>query len=462
MTPKTIWFSDDNELVTRMHWNPAISTPAAPHGLWESTSVIGQYSQKRLHTSIVGYPKWAKPHMQDMYQTNASWDYASLTQDGYTMGPQPAMNVRMYNVGIPGEAVAMSDSVVTNQLTYDATGKPFAPWAASSEGAAALFAQLEREPIRTSWEPEIDPLDTDFSIWFTIRDIKDFPKLFKGLLKGVRRMSSMLQQMGNLRSILTRRTLKEIASSHLAVQYGWLPTIAGLQEFGNLVMEWYMSELLRHSRFGKTRTYHGPEKVVKFGNVESHKLRFLTAGAGYSYANARVISGPLVSRQTVKYYFVCPELTNLTGKLKLICDRLGLLEPSALWDVIPFSFVVDWFYDVSKLLHSKKPRMLPVTPVIADWGESLSREIQVEINLNYTGSIVLWTPEIVRSNERLCTCWVYQRARRRQFPVPLSTIEKSLIGRGVTLRRAINGSAIVVGRSVRTRNANGGDYRNRS
>jgi len=464
---KTIWFNDENEAVTRFHFDPAVINEDNTTGRWVPTSNLANVNTKRLHREMRDDPMWEYPHMQDIAQTNCWWDYNWKCQPNHHIGGRvilsgiPSQRARLYQVGIPGEAVRLSDSVVTKLLQDDITGNPFVPYKELGSGAVDLYAQLSSTPLHTHWTPDVDPLDTDFSIWFTLRDIYEFPKLAKGLFKGVRRIKSMMNDINRLRILIGRRTLRDIASSHLAVQYGWLPTINGMRDLANIILTWYYGERKHGSKFGRLRTYHGPKRVVAQAKpVVGRRLRFVTAGAGYSHADAAIRVGPLESRLTVKYYFICPELANWTMALKYAVDRLGILDPTAIWDNIPFSFVVDWFIDISRLFHSKKPRLFPVTLVIADWCESISRESQVDIHLDYVGAVSLLDQEHQR-NEQLVACRVFERARKRQFPLPIGTDTRSLAGTGLTIRRVINGSAIVVGRTVKVRSGDGGNYRDR-
>jgi hypothetical protein len=156
--------------------------------------------------------------------------------------------------------------------------------------------------------------------------------------------------------------------------------------------------------------------------------------------------------QTVKYYFVCPELHGMFQRIKAAADRLGLLDPAAAWDVVPFSFVLDWFVDIGTWLHKNlKPNWYPVDCVISDWAESLFRETTYQGGLTFTGlaSSDGLNQHALQSytNIPFVSGSIYQSVRKRQFPAKLvvdrSTWEASFRRTFLRANRTIIGCCLV-------------------
>lgn len=400
--------------------------------------------------------------MQDLIQTIVYWDHQFGTTQGIGMGQNPGLNRRLYNIGFPGECIALSDAYVIEGLRDNFTGQPWKPYQVfGTLGTSALYDSLET-PYRVTIKELMNPLESEFSIWYLIRDLYELPKLMRSLIGGMGRLRSIFGSSPALAAVRDKQTWKAISSLHLANQYGILPTLEDLREFADLVLKWYNMWIKETQKVGDLRTYHGPLQAWKKNRSSfSVPLRFDTFGASHGTGNASVTLGNIMSSLTVKYYFICPELTNLMSALKLVVDQLGIFDPAALWDLVPFSFVIDWFLDVSKLLHSRRPRLFPVTLVIADWAEGLICESHVDVDIDYLGTTDFTVFESNIVGERLFSCKVLQRVRRRQFPHPLQIDTTNMLGHGLTIRRIINGLAIIVGKSVRGGSNKGTRYRKR-
>lgn len=466
MIRKILKTSTGPDIVNRWHWDESAPNPETGlPGRWILLSdTFDVRTYKRAYRDITDDPKWFKPCMQDLIQTTCGWNHALVSRMGIYMSENPSLNARLYNIGFPGECAGLTDGYVIGNLVDDLTGLPWDPMQEVWLGSQALYDQLGEEPYRKRVKHLEDPIDSDFSIWYLLTDIKETAKLVKGFVKNANRIKSIFHSTPTLRAIFGRATMKEVSSSHLAVQYGLLPTIADIRDFANVVLKWYQAWVTRKYDLGSVRTYHAPVKVYKEAQGPiRRRLRFLAFGAGYHYVNVDVNPGHIMSHQTVKYYFICPELTDAMSRLRLTIDLLGILDPAVLWDKVPFSFVIDWFVDVTSIFHKMKPRLFHVSLVIADWAESLLCVSKLEGNLEYLGTTDLFRPEENTPHEPMFECTLLQRVRRRQFPRELQIDSVAPFGKGLTLRRVINGLAIIVNRDARSNNPpRGTNYRKRS
>jgi len=455
----------------RLHWDPAIAErPDYPYayplrcwtGVQGIPTILSEVTMTYEH--IIDEPMWARSHMQDQVRTRLDWDFAHLSQEGMSMAQDPGLNVRFYNIGIPGEVFALTDAEVQSSFKDLSTGNPWTPHTeASVHGTSAsdMYARLKREQI-TKFCPNFkDPLETEFSIWYLLRDFQEAPSLIKSLKRALKVLKAQLGHAGRLRQVYLTRSLNQVANLRLANEYGIQPTIADLKEFTSVVLKWYDTWVKKTHTFGKLRTWRQRKQLPSIQEPNHERqLQFPVWQTGVGYAHAFVVSGEYQLNTTVKYYFVCPELTNRMNAIRHAIDALGFLDPAALWDKVPFSFVVDWFYNISGLLHRMKPRLLPVTLVIADWCESLNRTQTIDIRLSYTGTVGGY-PESVKIRERFARVKVFQQARKRQFPRELQIETRSLLGNGLTVNRIINGSCVINGLRVRKRSSKSPNYRKR-
>lgn len=301
-----------------------------------------------------------------------------------------------------------------------------------------LYGLSLREPITKSITITENPFDSQFSIWFLLVDLKEIPKLLKSLLK-----DNSLRKLANLRK---HATLKDLANDHLAVQFGLLPTIQDLRDFVEVIWRWGDKYSKLNDRFTKGFRHHAPKRIVGGSQVtETIHTANLQFGGQVTIRTVCSIQ-PTGLHATAHYYFVCPELSGFLSRIKQFVDSLGILDPQAIWDVIPFSFIVDWFYSIGPWIHKNlKPQLFPADIVIYDWCESLGREVYIDVYASYSGI----DPDSGAASPKTTQIWagtLRQYARKRQFPSSL-TVDTSPIKLSesiVTIKRTLIGTALAL------------------
>jgi len=309
--------------------------------------------------------------------------------------------------------------------------------------ATSLYELLVREQLTKSVTIDADPFETDFSAWFLLVDLVQLPKLAISLLNARPALKKLERAAGR------RATANQVANSYLATQFGLLPTLDDMRTFVRILAGWARAYDRTRNVFKNCQTWHAPIKrnVIPAGvstiPATSHLM-------GVDIPVRVIVEASWVSMyQTTKYYFVCPEFTGILNRIKQFVDRFGLLDPAAIWDVIPFSFIVDWFIPVGTWVHKNlKPHLFPANVVLADWCESLGRTLRIhaeaDVMLPDSGS-----PTGIPATCRFCTATVLQYARRRQFPRPLEVKRsKPLVpnDRVMSIKRFFIGSAVGVQR----------------
>jgi hypothetical protein len=134
---------------------------------------------------------------------------------------------------------------------------------------------------------------------------------------GLKNPASLVPKLKNL------KFLKGIANEYLKVSFGVLPTISDLEEV--------------HGAFRRIRP-----------SVDIHGNR--TSYAAYTAsATLNDVEHTLEQRVKVAVASNDRELTSLASQL----DNIGVLPKlSNIWELIPFSFVIDWFINVGNYIES--------------------------------------------------------------------------------------------------------------
>ena len=134
-------------------------------------------------------------------------------------------------------------------------------------------------------------------------------------LRDLRHPAKMIPKLRNLRS------LKGLSSTYLGVKYGILPTVNDLQT----IVKAFKARAPYLDKNG-FRTYSaGETTALTIDNIVYTKIQYLKVA-----------------------------LENEDDEFKLLIERLenmGIFPDfEKIWDIVPYSFVIDWFVDVGKML----------------------------------------------------------------------------------------------------------------
>jgi len=90
---------------------------------------------------------------------------------------------------------------------------------------------------------------------------------------------------------------------------------------------------------------------------------------------------------TVDFVYSMPDMSETSNKVKGYLDSIGFqLNPRILWDAIPYSFVVDWFFDVGGWLAKLRSDNLKVPCVVNGFCHSIKWSYRARYVYNYVGT----------------------------------------------------------------------------
>jgi len=246
---------------------------------------------------------------------------------------------------------------VRPQLNYDYA-------AASIEAIGSLFKQSSLPRVINI---DRDPFDTEFSVWYSVVDMLDLARLFKSVLKGL---------IGFDRRNLKKdsRTAKQLHDANLLTRFGIIPTIRDMQEVVSILKTWKEKYDNSRDNLLKGRRYRlDPVSLTwlyprRYNGIAAINFPGTSYPVSVDYRSFTEVTW----HGSLDYRFHCPEFSGWLARLKQLVDSFGILDPAALWDVIPFSFVLDWFFTTSEWIHSFKPRLFPADVYATDYSESVA------------------------------------------------------------------------------------------
>jgi hypothetical protein len=180
-------------------------------------------------------------------------------------------------------------------------------------------------------------------------------------------------------------TLKDVSDDFLNYSFGWKPFVSDLiamyRALANLDKR--LSYLVRNASRPIRR--HVTIDLVDFQDWPSldrwlysvaylYKAPYDMLENGHNsetITKRRWIYKPRYT-QTLEYSYTLPNVSDTRRKIRAYLDAFGVrLDPSIIWNAIPFSFVVDWVIDVGGWLRRFTPNDLGMEIVIRDFSQSV-------------------------------------------------------------------------------------------
>jgi hypothetical protein len=193
---------------------------------------------------------------------------------------------------------------------------------------------------------------------------------------------------------LRRSQLDNISNGTLNVEFGWRPFLSdvcsllrGIADMHKHFKKWLAEQHKVHvTHYQKIMTEDNlVPRVLNFDEVGTvdfaipnrpDNLVGFVAGLEYSISHT---TAPLYTA-TMKYTYWCEGVLTANKELAAMLDAFGIQwDPQILWNALPFSFIVDWFFNVGDWLHSRfsKPNF-PVKLRVIDWCTSTKVECLME------------------------------------------------------------------------------------
>lgn len=270
-------------------------------------------------------------------------------------------------------------------------------------GSVELLSGLDARLYKmfTSCMPS---LNRGLSLVNFILELKDLRRMFsfetlESAFKMMKRVGDLKRFRSTLRSLSKARTLdlaKPIASDYLNYMFGWKPFIGDLISMFRALTN--TEETLRYIEKNANRlvTRHSsdfmldefplkPTVVTNYGDVswlDGNIMKAPRSDISVKYTS-RYLHPPRCN-MTVIYSYTLPKVSELRRKIRSYLDAFGvMLDPSIVWNAIPFSFVVDWVVDVGGWLRQFRPNDLDMVITVHDASYSLKYHYLNECTLRW-------------------------------------------------------------------------------
>lgn len=192
-------------------------------------------------------------------------------------------------------------------------------------------------------------------------------------------LPNFLLELGDIKSLFELwksnvSLAKNLAGARLNYSFGWKPTIGDV------------AAMLDAVRSFKDKLQHFRESLNSITNKDYLMSKVAANKTGSSYNSTThgrtdwtgSLSGTVKVHLKFKYLEI-PEMSNTELELRGLLDTLGFeLNPRIIWDALPFTFVIDWFFGVGSWLQNFKIDTLELPISCLDASVSYKEVLKVE------------------------------------------------------------------------------------
>jgi hypothetical protein len=244
------------------------------------------------------------------------------------------------------------------------------------------------EYLEHSTYPVVDSLESSLS-WvrdgtLSVTDKAEFVKrAYQGMIPTLEtgfELTNFVLELGDIKSLVKwwdrgKSLFRNLSQNTLNYSFGLSPFISDCQAV-------YDGLLNYRERLQKLKEGAGLPQVRHF--KESHTLpadsrQDVVGGSWPTLKFADREECTVTCNATMDYTYSFPDLDRVENELYALLDALGVqLDAYTIWNAIPYSFVVDWFFNVGDFLKQHRKRWIPIEVQVKSFGVSYKAETTVK------------------------------------------------------------------------------------
>lgn len=286
---------------------------------------------RRLAMKPVRHDKWTA-----INSSSSAWVYSSadhLYEE--RINPLEVLEAGFYGAGLPHPSGSLSDAAYISALSH-----------CEPVGTGHYDRWLKCKPTMT----------TRANLGVFLAELRDFTRMWDFipqkhlLLKGIRQRDMSWRRIQDWYASVKKHGDSKIAyanNQHLNYNFGWKPFLSDIKRcWGGLAT---YEERLRKFVFQQEQVLHqtarsSPRQVSETSEIQSAWTR-------YKVIQKWDLTEKHASAFDFSYHI--PNFSESELRWRAMLDTVGLNPtPSTFWALTPWSFVVDWFYDVGGMIRS--------------------------------------------------------------------------------------------------------------
>jgi len=285
-----------------------------------------------------------------------------------------------------------------------------------------------------------------------------------------------LGQRKQSKAQFTQELAHRLASGHLTATFGIVPLVGDVVKCWDELkdLEHKLDVLYKYAGRRQARHYRrvlppgdGSGKLAPVSTWSDWSERMVPSLAAWDSLASDWNASPAFTRPAVRvvsrsrwmtrptYHATCRfkytlPVRDAQAEVRAKLEVLGVkLDPSIIWNALPFSFLVDWVVDVSSFLKQFSVDTFPINTRVTQFCHSVVWEKCAEIEVRYIDNSVWWnkTPagsaSPVDTTERRIQCYDGRRRSYTRIARPVPAMQ-SVQARAPRLREAALAGSLLV------------------
>jgi hypothetical protein len=198
-----------------------------------------------------------------------------------------------------------------------------------------------------------------------------------------------------------------IVNAHLLISFGWIPFLDDVKRVAGALENFRKKVRKLQEEAGKPLKHHY-RRYLDIGTLPGDTTISVDDGYGSWYRKVSWTERPRYCA-TLDYSYVMPDMSSMLNQLRGFLDTLGVqLNASIVWNAIPYSFVVDWFFNVGEWMNQLRVDNLKIPAVVTAFCHSVKYEYK-------TTYVFRPNPDFSPNEENIeCAKWTRSLYHRRK------------------------------------------------
>jgi hypothetical protein len=211
-----------------------------------------------------------------------------------------------------------------------------------------------------AWDTMFPDLESSLNLAVSLIEMKDVTRLL-GSVKSWRNKYRKYLRLKSLKKAGV--STRDVAEAHLSYAFGLMPLVSDARGIWDVINNFDKRLEDFQSRQGRPQVRH----FRQLGEVQSESESNVPTSS-YWMLHSYKRECRVDKFATMRYTYTVPGIYEEQARFRALRDMLGLrFGFSTAWELIPFSFVIDWIFNVGALLKRFERPLIQANVVVKDY-----------------------------------------------------------------------------------------------
>jgi len=159
------------------------------------------------------------------------------------------------------------------------------------------------------------------------------------------------------------------ANTHLETQFGTLDACRDITSLLKILWDWKQRADVFDREANKKHSFHNGVVLIPL-SARTDVYPFPVEGLLNTSVVIQTSFEDLAIHSCIEYLYSVPAVTGFLKRLFQLCDSLGVHIASGVWDLVPFSFIADWFTNCGQWIIDQETDWYECNVTVTDYCRS--------------------------------------------------------------------------------------------